>query len=726
MEDLLGKTLGSYQIKKLIGQGGMATVYKAYQPALDREVAIKVLPPQMANDPDFAERFTREARAVAKLEHPHILPIYDFGQEGDLSYIAMRYVQGGTLASLVGKSHQLSRISELLTQVTSALEYAHTHGVVHRDVKPTNVLLDQGNWVLLTDFGIARMMGGETRITATGVTIGTPDYMSPEQGLGKHVDHRSDIYSLGAMLFELLTGRVPYEADTPMAVIIKHIHDPLPSPREINPIIPIGVEQVIVKALSKNPDDRHQSAGELAKAFDEVIKRSKTTIIKPTRRIIRKREEPKTKKGKWIIFQRIRQNLFVFILILLVLGAAGILLASGIIQNGNPEEASTTPEVSDTIIPVASKSPISSQVIQTISPTPNTSPTAEETKSTPSMTFTTTLAPSSTITPALPNPRGIKLHVLEGHLNTITGAVFSPEGDYLVSGSWDGSLMIWDVVSGNRIRTLWGHEGGVTSVEFSPNGDTFASGSNDGTIGIWDAQTWEKIHTLEGYGMKYSPDGNIIASYSYSITYREYGDQPIILWDVHTGERISSFEVSGYVSFNPSGDFIASWEWEEEVVLWDVQTKEVLRKFEPARSVSFSPDGEKVALGSSSNVSIWNVYTGEKLYSFDGWSLQFSPDGEMLSTYSNDELYLWNVSTGEMLNKLDGGWAFAFSPDGRIIASAVSRRIFLWDTKTGQQLVQLEGHYSFIRNLKFSPNGDLLVSIGADRVIIIWDVSQQN
>ena len=271
MDALIGKTLGPYQIVERIGRGGMATVYKAYQPALDRKVAIKVLPAHLAEAPGFAQRFQREARAVARLEHPNILAVYDFGRQGDLSYLVMRYVEGGTLKDLLGKRLPLERVAELVSEIADALDYAHERGVVHRDVKPSNVLLDPQGRALLTDFGVARIVEETQQITGTGVGVGTPAYMSPEQGKGKPVDGRSDVYSLGVMLYEMLTGQVPYQAETPIAVVLKHINDPLPIPRQVNPAIPEAVERVVLKALAKEPEDRHQTAGEMAKALRGAI-----------------------------------------------------------------------------------------------------------------------------------------------------------------------------------------------------------------------------------------------------------------------------------------------------------------------------------------------------------------------------------------------------------------------------------------------------------------------
>jgi hypothetical protein len=280
--DLTGQTLGQYRILEQIGRGGMATVYKAYQPSLDRYVAVKVLPPYLAQTANFAARFQREARAIARLNHPNILPVYDSGQEGELSYIVMRYVEAGTLQEMLGQPLPLDKVVELIAQVGGALDYAHHEGIIHRDVKPSNVLMDKGEWALLSDFGLARMMEASVQLTKTGIGIGTPVYMSPEQGQGIAVDGRSDVYSMGVILYEMLTGQVPYEAETPMAIVIKHISAPLPLPRKINPHISEPVERVVLKTLAKNPADRFQRMGEMVTALRKAaVGKPEVTAVIP-------------------------------------------------------------------------------------------------------------------------------------------------------------------------------------------------------------------------------------------------------------------------------------------------------------------------------------------------------------------------------------------------------------------------------------------------------------
>lgn len=283
MEDLTGKQLGPYQVVAPLGEGGMAAVHKAYQPGMDRYVALKILPRKLAEDPQFVGRFKQEAKVLAKLQYPHVLPVFDFGEANGYTYIVMPFVESGTLADLLrAQPLPLKQIRSIVSQIGSALHYAHRHGLVHRGVKPSNVLVDESGSCLLTDFGIAKMVEGTAKFTGTGGVIGTPAYMSPEQGRGEKLDGRSDIYSLGIMLFEMATGRVPFNAETPVAIIFKHISDPLPLPRTLNPNLPETMERVILKALAKNPEERFQAAGEMVEASESVGETKSYSSMEPT------------------------------------------------------------------------------------------------------------------------------------------------------------------------------------------------------------------------------------------------------------------------------------------------------------------------------------------------------------------------------------------------------------------------------------------------------------
>jgi len=256
--DWIGRTLGGYQIAEEIGRGAMARVYRAYQPQLERWVALKVLEVGQVGDQEFLARFRREAKAIAALRHPNILTIYDYGEESGIAYIVMEYVAGGTLkAHLTKEPMEWPDVATLVIPVGQALAYAHSQGIVHRDVKPANVLLARPDWPLLADFGLVKLLDRQRGITQPGTSIGTPAYFSPEQAAGEDVDHRSDIYGLGIVLYELLTGHVPFEADSPFETMLWRLREPPIPPRRLNSRITPRLEAVILRALARDPAARY-------------------------------------------------------------------------------------------------------------------------------------------------------------------------------------------------------------------------------------------------------------------------------------------------------------------------------------------------------------------------------------------------------------------------------------------------------------------------------------
>jgi serine/threonine protein kinase len=304
-----GQMLGLYRIISQIGRGGMATVYKAYQASIDRYVAIKVLPSQLAESKEFAARFHQEARIIASLEHPHILPVFDYGESDGVAYFVMRYLDAGTLKDRMveGRPLPLNEIDKLFTQLADALGYAHSRGIIHRDLKPANALIDSRGNIFLTDFGIAKLLeSASPRLTQTDAIMGTPAYISPEQAQAQPVDQRSDIYSLGIILYEMVTGSVPFVAETPLAVLFKHISDPLPPPSSVKPDIAPAIEQVILKALAKDPNDRFATAAEFLAAWKRALEAKGTlqpapgpATLPPSRPIsdVPARQRPASAKG---------------------------------------------------------------------------------------------------------------------------------------------------------------------------------------------------------------------------------------------------------------------------------------------------------------------------------------------------------------------------------------------------------------------------------------------
>jgi len=262
-----GATLGSYTLVGRIGRGGMATVYRAYHPALDRYVAIKALPDFFADDPLYRERFQQEARSVARLKHPNILEIYDFGYEDGLAYLVLELVEGGTLADRLGRPMELRDAVGVLDQLASALDYAHREGILHRDIKPSNILLHLDGTPVLADFGLAKMAGSMQRLTSSGTVMGTPEYMSPEQAADEPLTGLSDLYSFAVVAYEMLTGRVPFQADTPAATLLSHVTKQMPPTRELRGELSAHVQGVLERALSKRPEERYPSAAAFVAAL---------------------------------------------------------------------------------------------------------------------------------------------------------------------------------------------------------------------------------------------------------------------------------------------------------------------------------------------------------------------------------------------------------------------------------------------------------------------------
>ncbi len=368
MQSLAGKTIGRYHLLEPLGEGGMATVYKAFDTRLERPVAVKVIRTDFGTDPQFLQRFEREARALARLSHPHIVHVLDAGEQDGAPYLVMEYLAGGTLKALTGRPHPAAEAARLLAPIARALDYAHTQGIVHRDIKPANILLTPEGLPMLSDFGIAKVLASPaaTELTATGFGVGTPDYMAPEQWAG-HATPQSDVYALGVVLYELVTGRRPYLADTPLAVLLKHVNDPLPAPRQFAPGLAAEVEPVLYKALAKQPTDRYATMGAFAAAL-EALSHTATIVAR---------------RPRWLLPIGLGATALVGCLLV---AAAGLLLArwSTSTTPATAVSGQTTPPGTLVATTEASRQPTetappATAVPATLAPTPTTLPTVPPT-----------------------------------------------------------------------------------------------------------------------------------------------------------------------------------------------------------------------------------------------------------------------------------------------------------------------------------------------------------
>lgn len=365
-----------YEIQEVLGTGGMATVYRARDPMFEREVALKILKRELLDDPLVRDRFERETKIVAKLEHAAIVPVHDVGHDNDQLFYVMRYMTGGSLSERIINGRMTSvDMAHIIHRIAAALDYAHDKNIVHRDLKPGNILFDEYNNAYISDFGIAKFANSSVNLTSSGI-IGTPTYMSPEQAQGDEVDGRSDIYSLGVILFEMLSGKTPFEATTPLVMAMKHATEPAPNILDVNPSLPHGVKSVLEKVLSKKPEQRYDTAIEFANAFIATLPGHITPdlsiIAPPSSRAQRDEDEtttvpsveenkPKPASRLWIP---------VGVVILLLIGFASWRL-NGSASTGNDSTSTSEPA---TVTPTVS-SPTTTPALTEIPPTPTLEPT---------------------------------------------------------------------------------------------------------------------------------------------------------------------------------------------------------------------------------------------------------------------------------------------------------------------------------------------------------------
>lgn len=415
MASLIGQDLGQYHITALLGKGGMAAVYRARQTSIDRDVALKVIRSDLIESEgseEFRARFNREAQVIASLSHPHIVKVFDYGRQGDLVYLVMELLDGGNLAQLIRNKAQLptAQIAGLLDQIASALDYAHRRAIVHRDLKPQNVLLDQEGNAFLTDFGIAKLLIETSSLTQSGIAMGTPVYMSPEQWRGQDIDSRADIYALGVMLYEMLSGKAPFTGDTPYSIMHKHFYEPLPDIRAIRPDLPEAVQLVLKKSMAKNRDRRFSSAGEVASAFraalsgvsvDTLIDADTADSADVTSPVPLASVQGVTPIGVSAAAKTrpaMRLALLLGAVIVALLGVIGLILVLDSDQNNLSAQATATP-VPAVAVPTAQPTITALAALPTDAPTATQTATATDLPTeTPTHTFT--LSPTATLTPS--------------------------------------------------------------------------------------------------------------------------------------------------------------------------------------------------------------------------------------------------------------------------------------------------------------------------------------
>jgi len=765
--------LDHYEVLKVVGRGSTGVVLKARDTKLQRVVAVKVLAPRLAASGSARERFVREAQAAAAVRDDHVVAIYAVSEDGPVAYLVMEYINGITLEERVKQAGplELQETLRIGTQLAQGLAAAHAQGLIHRDIKPGNILLEDGlRRAKISDFGLARA-AGDAGATDGGFLAGTPLYMSPEQARGEPTDHRSDLFSLGSVLYTLCAGRPPFRANT-TAEVLEHVREDAPPPlREINPDVPDWLCNLIAKLHAKKASDRFSSAQEVA----DLLSPHLALLQQPPGASLLPEVTPE--RSAAVRSRRRRRVLTLLIGLLLALAALAAVAASGKLRQSQgphhkPGEATgpASPgpaapldlrreDIPPTLLTLAGGGDPARAPPELVAVLgegrfllPDTSAGRESDWMAVSADGTMLAVPCGPRVCLFGTRTGTLLRSLTGFQRHVYRAAFSPDGKRLAAtpahyegGDLGNAVKLWEVESGRELLTLQGHAAVPTAVAFSRDGNRLASGSWDSTVTVWDANTGQAICTLAGHtgavdSVAFSPDGRRLVSGSYDLTVK--------VWDLNAAKETHS--LSGHTQqvavlvFSPDGKLLASGS-PSEIKLWDANTFEEFATI-PASALwmDITPNGTTILAAKHvytndevHTVTKWEVATGKRgddlrLTSRGGQGVYcLSPDGRTLFAMRKApmEPYVraYDAATGKELLPRRGHaapvHAVAVSPDGRTVASAGEDwAVKLWDLANGQVRHSLSAHTGAVCGLAFSPDGKQLASASRDGTIALWDV----
>lgn len=603
-----GLQIGRYEVLRLLGTGGMAQVYLAQDTLMRRQVAVKLLSPQFAHNVRLRQRFLTEAQMVAGLENPYIVPVYDFGEYEERPFIVMRYMPHGTLADRIAKGPlSLHATAVILKRLCLALHDAHAQGIVHRDLKPSNVLFDQRDDSFLADFGIAKALEGGG-MTTSGI-IGTPAYMSPEQARGMdQIDGRSDIYSLGILIFEMLTGRQPYEADTPMAVALKHITEPPPRIEDVMPSLPPGLGPLITQVMAKEPADRFADTVDLADAFEGILTGSTSATVMRDMPPPAPRTQPRSEK---------------------------------------PLSARVTPPPP---LPIDSTDREFEAIPSNVLGGHSAPVLALATH--PARLMWASGSADHRVLVWDGASRTVR-HALTGHSGPVQALAFSPNGVLLASGGDDHSVRVWRSEYGNQEYALEGLPTIVTALAFSPDNQRLAVAGDDGTVYLFQAANGQRVGELRGHrdwvrDVTFSPSGALLASAS--------GDQTVYLWDVASGQPVRALSGRGgtmWCAVFISEDQILTGSHRGLIQHWELATGRCMRTIQGPPtgvwSLAVVTETRFLTAGFDNNIREWDLAKGTIQQTYSGhtrWVRRLAltgKPGQFISASDDQTLRVWQL-----------------------------------------------------------------------------------